>query len=638
MVSALRCASDQERVPLQVELVGAVEAGKLKLDDPVLAKVGVKWQGPQCMLRQGAIVKGRIVAQTVHSKTEKTSSIALLFESGECNGPDMKPLPMTVAAVLAADPSRDPSNYVNQPLSEAAGLGIGNDNGRSGGPASSGGRSVMTAAATVYASPPRYRGPTTVLPGQVVGIRGLKLSVGSGPAGSSVLSTSGHNVHIESGAQLLLTPNLNATAAVAPSVPASPAAAATVPSPAATVAEEIATTDETEVCSPPQCSIALASNEAEAHSATAVSTLSVKDLGYARVRPDHAMYRFNYGSAISYLGAKKLLFTFNPHTLVLRTGREAEFAKLHIIRAVLIDVEDKKVEKTVDWKVPDANQYLWSIGRDRVLVHVGRELRLYGPGLRLEQHLSLSGPLAFVRTSPSAKYFAVGVVQERHSNAVHRQLVDAEEQEPEEDIEVRVLDVSFHPLATAVRSSRASPPVLSDNGEIQVVSAGKSRWRIVEQSWGTQSQVLAAVNSGCRPETTSLSPDFLFIVGCERQNTDKWYRVLRPNGKPVLKGSSSKAELEQRASGLATGNAFAIGLAKAAKSIAAESAFSASDLESERISVYRSDNGERMLAISVPSPVTAVQSFVLSPDGNQLAVLSGEQIAFYDVPAAGPRR
>jgi hypothetical protein len=217
-------------------------------------------------------------------------------------------------------------------------------------------------------------------------------------------------------------------------------------------------------------------------------------------------------------------------------------------------------------------------------------------------------------------------------------LVDAEEQETEEDIEVRVLDVSFHPLATAVRSSRASPPVLSDNGEIQVVSAGKSRWRIVEQSWGTQSQVLAAVNSGCRPETTSLSPDFLFIVGCERQNTDKWYRVLRPNGKPVLKGSSSKAELEQRASGLATGNAFAIGLAKAAKSIAAESAFSASDLESERISVYRSDNGERMLAISVPSPVTAVQSFVLSPDGNQLAVLSGEQIAFYDVPAAGPRR
>lgn len=201
-----------DRIPLQAALVRAIEAGRVKVGDQILAKVTVKWQSPQCDLREGAILNGRIVAENAHSKTEKTSQIALLFDSGQCDGPNMKPLSMTVAAVLAGDPSRDRNMYENQPLSEAVGLGLGSSGG---GPNGSGGgfggkRSITQAAATVYVSPPRYRGPTTVLPGQVIGIRGMTLNVGGGPEGSSILSTSGHNARLEAGAQFVLTPNLNA--------------------------------------------------------------------------------------------------------------------------------------------------------------------------------------------------------------------------------------------------------------------------------------------------------------------------------------------------------------------------------------------------------------------------------------------
>ena len=89
-------------------------------------------------------------------------------------------------------------------------------------------------------------------------------------------------------------------------------------------------------------------------------------------------------------------------------------------------------------------------------------LRLYRAGLKLEQKLVLNGSLAFVRISPSSKYFAVGVLQERHSEAVHRELEEAEQREPEEDVEIKVLDSNFHVPATVVRSSRATVPVLSD--------------------------------------------------------------------------------------------------------------------------------------------------------------------------------
>jgi hypothetical protein len=232
----------------------------------------------------------------------------------------------------------------------------------------------------------------------------------------------------------------------------------------------------------------------------------------------------------------------------------------------------------------------------------------------------------------------VGVIRERHSEATHRQLVEAEDQDPEEDLEVTIRDGALHTLATVVRSSRADPPVLSENGEIQVTSISKNRWRIAEEAWDTQKRVLAEVNSTCLPETTTLPPDLLFVVGCDRQATGKWYRVLRPDGKPVLKGLSTSVDLEQMANGTATGSTFTIGMAEAAKSIAASSAFSAADLRSERIAVYRTENGERLFAVAIPSPVPTVQTFVLSPEGHQLAVLEGEQIAFYEMPSSTRHR
>ncbi|HSZ63390.1 MAG TPA: hypothetical protein VK828_16440 [Terriglobales bacterium] len=639
----------QNRAPLQADLVSVMDAGRVKVGDVVLAKVVAKWESPECALREGAILNGRIVAQRAHSKTENTSQIALVFDKGQCGGKDMKALPMTVSAVLAMDPVREQSSYANQPLSEAAGLGLGSSPGPNGGgpsgtgASSSGKRSVMQAAATVYVSPPVYKGPTTVLPGMVVGIKGVKLNVGGGPEGSSVLSLAGHNVRLEAGAQFLLMPNLNAVAAASPASgsTSSSSAASSVTGAGvstATKAPEVEPADETEICSPPQCSVALAPSEAGTSNAAAAATLSVKALGYTQTRPDHEMYKFDYGSAICYLGAGDLLFTFNPHRLVPRNGPEVEFAKLRVIRAVLIDVHSQRVEKTVEWKVPDSQQYLWPIGGDHALVHVGRELRLYGPGLKQEQRLALDGPLAYVRTSPSAKYFAVGVIKERHSNDVHRQLADAEQQEPEEDIEVKVLDGGLHTLATVMRSSRSEAPVLSDNGEIQVVSAGRGRWKIIEESWDTQKRVLASVNSRCTPQTTTLPPDLIFVIGCDRQTANKWYRMLRPDGKPVLKGSSPMTVLEHAISGMAAGSAFTIGIAEAAKAVGADAAFRTSDVADERIAVYRSDTGARIFAVTVPYPEPTVQTFGLSPDGGQLAVLAGDQISFYSLLGAGRSR
>jgi hypothetical protein len=238
-----------------------------------------------------------------------------------------------------------------------------------------------------------------------------------------------------------------------------------------------------------------------------------------------------------------------------------------------------------------------------------------------------------VRISPASEYFAVGVIHERHSRQIHRQLGEAGLREPEEDVEIRLFDSQFRVVTSIVRSSWVPPPVLLNEGEVHIPSIGGNRWRIVENSWTGQRRVIAVATSTCVPQAESLPGNLLFVVGCDRQS-DRWYRVLHGDGKVVVKGWSSRSELEQTAGGNVGSNAFAIRIAVAIQSRNSEAVFKPSDLKSARVTVYRAENGRRIFSIAVSDPVPAVQTFAISPGEDQVALLKVDEIAFYRVLAA----
>jgi hypothetical protein len=139
----------------------------------------------------------------------------------------------------------------------------------------------------------------------------------------------------------------------------------------------------------------------------------------------------------------------------------------------------------------------------------------------------------------------------------------AELHEPEEDVEIRLLDSQFRVLTTIMRSSELPPPVLLNEGEVHITNIGRNHWRIVENSWDRQRRVLAVATSTCVPQAESVPGNLLFVVGCDRQTRSRWYRILHGDGKVVLKGWSPSSELEQTAGGNVGSNAFAIRTAQA---------------------------------------------------------------------------
>ena len=228
-------------------------------------------------------------------------------------------------------------------------------------------------------------------------------------------------------------------------------------------------------------------------------------------------------------------------------------------------------------------------------------------------------------------------VRERHTEAIHRELRDAEDREPEEDVEVEVLNSSFRPLASVMRSSRDVPPVLSEDGEIRIPTIGKNRWRVAEYTWTGQRRVLAQLTSTCRPEAASVPPNLLLVTGCDRMGNGKWFRVLRPDGRLVLKGESQSTEKGHTASGTAGTTFFAVGVMELAKAMDDSSPFHSSDLKSLHVGIYRVENGKKITGMTIPDPLPTVQTFALSPDSRHLAVLESDEIVVYSLPEVATR-
>jgi len=619
--------------PVQAELLSDLEARHLKAGDVLYATVFTPWDGPNCALKPGAILKATVVSAVPHTKSSPASEVALSFNAAQCAHSELGPFSLILAALAAPE---DPNTDQTMDMPRIIGAGVSSANNPPNGT-----RSLDTFDSDMWWQMVKgFARYSQVHAGGVYGLHGLSLSVATGPENSSVLTAKDRDVALYKHTQLLLIPGaLVTTRSVtaravgsgtsAPSPSANPASARVKTAPVAAPPPPEQPLLEDQTCAPPECSIALPPSDAEEPS-HAASTISIRSLGYSP-RPEKEMAAFDDDETLTWLGPADLLVTFNPHTLVPRMGNTAG-GTVRVIRAVLINTTTQKVGRMVDWRMPDKKRYLWPLADHRVLVHVGNELRIYGPGLHVEQTLTLDGPLAFVRTDPAGRTIVAGIVRERHSPALHAELRERAGREPDEDVQILVMNNRFQTTATARSSTELLPPVFLNEGEVKLYRQTDKRFHIVMQTWTGERLSLARFGSACTPELAAVPPDLLFLVTCRPSTLAREYRLLRNDGKVVVQGDSPLLEVGYAASGDADLNEVMLKTVESADLLDA-GIFHPSDLKSERVRVYSAANGKRLFTAQVPAPSPSQGGFAITPDGRQMAILTREQIVIYAVPA-----
>jgi hypothetical protein len=209
-------------------------------------------------------------------------------------------------------------------------------------------------------------------------------------------------------------------------------------------------------------------------------------------------------------------------------------------------------------------------------------------------------------------------------------LIEATGEEPAEDIEVRVYDENLNLLLTAPRSAESYQPILSDFGEIRVRSIGHSHWQISEYRWDRTERNIARTSSYCRPRISTALSGYLFIVGCDSTPGTRWYRMIGPDGRPILRAFSPSEEIEQTSSSI-TPNEFAVRVVKLTTPLASGQSFRKANIQDEEVNVYRTSDGLRLFSTAAAEVPLSEQSFALSPNGSQLALIGDSSINFYPI-------
>ncbi len=616
--------------PVQAELLAHLNVRHLATGSTLFARVTLDWSGSDCVLRKGAILQAT-VEQSDPRKGRNESRLALSFDKAQCNGRDLQPIDLVLAAVADA-----PANWTNLPESQfRMPLSFSNPHGNgmiAGFGAATIGDSYVTHlefAGIEHRFPMR----PGVRPGDVLDIKGVKLEIGTGPHRSSVLLSKSRDVSLGAFTQMLLVPAALAFRPSSPGIGLSDLAAGrTSPPPpgASPVPAAALPANDLEVCAPPGCAVDLpvTANELEGHKATSIA---IAPLGYVP-RANRVIDNFDDDEALAWLGPQQLLFAYNPHHLIRRSGEIPGRRTARVIRAVLLDPTTHNIVRALDWEIADSRRYLWPLDRDRILVHVGNELRVYGPGLEVERRIPIPGPLAFVRITPNGTLAAVATLQERHSPELHSQLRTDLGSEPEEDVEIAILDQELHTIAQASTVSGLMPPTLLNEGQVKLLAQPKMHYRLAMNTWDAKTTTtLARFESRCTPELASVPPDLLFLLSCNIVDGSKEYRVLRPDGKMLLRGKAGPHEVSHEAAGNNRQGAFAVKVVYAEREISPGADFKAADLEAQEVRVYRAD-GKRLAAVRVTEPVASHGGYALSPDGSQLAILSGSHIDLFPVP------
>jgi len=577
------------------------------------------------------MIEGRVVTVTPPTKTVKGSELSIVFTRAQCGELKMGDFGFLLAAVSAPPESYD-LGVLTAPMQMPTSARSGTTSGQT---------ALQNFKSMQFESSFNLRlnmgTQTTPIPqmqmGDVVGIKHLKLSVGTGPANSSVLSSKDHDVALETHSVMLLVPTQGTfpRAAVTPGSP-QPAIVASHAAVAAPGPAEIAPPppDEVNLCEPPRCSLALSSDNSS-DAGDAAASISINQLGYMS-RPQRVMSTFDNDEALAYLAPRQLLVAFNPHGLMHRHVFGSAGTTVRVIRAALVDTETRMVKTSVDWELPDNSRYLWPLGDNRVLVHVGSELRVYGEGLKIQKRISISGPLSFVRITPDGNFIAIGVIHERHSPELHAQLSVSLNRDPEEDVDILVLNRNFETIATSTARSGLMAPTLLNEGQAKLLAQPNRRYRIFLQSWDNHASTVAHFNSSCIPQMSSIAPNLIFLVSCDLETSEPEYRVMRTDGKLALKGVPSQSETGYAAAGSANRETFVVKTVRATRPVPVGATFSEDDLSAEELRVYRVADGKRLLRVLAASPSSSQDGFALAPDGSQLAVLTRDRIAVYRVP------
>ena len=630
----LSCAvsAQQPYITARAKLLKAVRTGSLQQGDSFLLHTAATWEEGNCAIAVGTVITGVVANLNNASSGPKRVVLGLRFDPVSCAGDDEhQVIPLLVAVQAASqvpseslkrlETAQNENNAISVLTYSQFARGAGAQAAVAGDAMKNTGANAAQTTNSITDSPPEQRSVKT---GEVNGIGKISMELPQGTPVTTLLSS--REIVLPQGTDLVLR------FVKAPPAPKRPSPTALVPREAKA---EIAPSeggseaaDTAEVCVASGCKQLVPSlGEAAGQAAW---TYTLRSLGY-KPRLNQTVTSLKDDVTVQYLGADQMLLTFPLRVL----QRRSSTVDTERVRAVLLSASDGHVLLMKDWTVtPSGGPYLWSLGSQRVLVHVGNELIAYGAGLKVQQRFVLPGQLAFVSASADGDLVLAAVVHERHTAQEHQHLVDylgAGVPVPE-DYDLIGLNGSLEEISARQLHEEPSKPALWSSGIVAAEQRKAGVWDVVAVSLAGARKRLAQVRSNCGVGISSLPGGMLLVRSCEGDNASQAFRVLNAQGATSLKGLTAYGDLFQQAEADGNATELAIGVSHFDSPPNLPAGVPEADFKNFVVTVYRTGSAKQAFVARLPRGSVMRQTLALSPEGDRLAVLTDDAVQAYAIP------
>jgi hypothetical protein len=618
---------------IQTSLLGRVESKRIAVGSSIFVKTVVDWKRGRCRLRDGDTLEAKVVAVEHRTPSSKHERISLRFLPLVCAGNESQEIVPILVAIRGKPHQSDTSMLDRAWLMQAFAASVGSHGmtGALGGHATYVGDGDEASRSMTFS---HHSGQASLYVGEVRDFPGVSLKLPDLTLEPTTIQSS-HEMLFDPEAQFFLVVRTVASHPSEINVANVPSQLpGTKPSSAPAKPKEPVIV---EACVESGCQLA---DVPALHTGGQVERrLSLRGLGY-KVRNNRVLLGLGEDATVDFLGEHQLLVTFDIHPLIERSAEDRAWSTMpRIVRALVVSARDGKVLHAEDWRVDQDGRYLWPLDQGRVLASMGGALAIFGPDLKIERQWALPGPLALVRVSPSRNLIVAAVIKERHTPEEHRRLVEfvgPDRETVAEDYDLTVLDGHLNVIGTRPLHAHPDIPAVLDTGLLVADPEARSRWKIQEIRWNGKQHTIVEERSPCPLRVNALPTNLILLAGCSADAAHPWYKIIRPDGKALLKGTASANGWLEDAEALAARKLLAIGVVEATRPVNFDDGMYAWEFQKLAVSIYSSINGQRLYATGPLKGTANRQSFALNQNGDQLAVLSGEEISLYKTGMSHP--
>jgi hypothetical protein len=350
--------------------------------------------------------------------------------------------------------------------------------------------------------------------------------------------------------------------------------------------------------------------------------------------------------SLDFIDENRLLFSFHVASGLREREAEGDQESRQRIHAVVVDIATGKAGAEADWAMPDRKRYLWMLNDGHFLLRTADGLEEGDAELKTKEYLRWPGRLMWIEMDPEQKYLVANSLEagsgEQAASAAGsssaEKLVDAGK--PADKKDVLVIRTVRRDTGEVIRTTKAawtsqtSDWPMNSEGYVETVHDKGAHWVMKFQPYGgSKGWAVAEADSVCIPQGAFVTDTELLVSRCDPQ--DGWkLRAWTTAGRTLWEmniGSNTMWPLLMTARDGSRVAREMLVLKRSAEKY--KTGVRIEDVQGQMVRVFDSATGKVVMETPIRPIYDGGGNVAVSPSGKRVAILNGDAIQVYELPA-----